>query len=232
MFRFKLIVRELFLFFKQKEKEEEQTSFISTIYQSNMSERFQLNNNNNWQNLIEHIPEADIDDLSHSEQTQSFGFEVPNQTYNYTQTMHDISPEIDYQTIVTSKDLYNDPNPQIIRRPSTADPVVYNQNVRIRFLQPPPIEQGPLIIKEIREPQPPPPPPLVDLYLCILITYNFFPLVLKRSFVNVHYLRFLLHRLFFVNVRHQSRPFKLVFLILFHYLWKLVFLLLFSTSNY
>ena len=232
MFRFKLIVRELFLFFKQKEKEEEQTSFISTIYQSNMSERFQLNNNNNWQNLIEHIPEADIDDLSHSEQTQSFGFEVPNQTYNYTQTMHDISPEIDYQTIVTSKDLYNDPNPQIIRRPSTADPVVYNQNVRIRFLQPPPIEQGPLIIKEIREPQPPPPPPLVDLYLCILITYNFFSLVLKRSFVNVHYLRFLLHRLFFVNVRHQSRPFKLVFLILFHYLWKLVFLLLFSTSNY
>lgn len=232
MFRFKLIVRELFLFFKQKEKEEEQTSFISTIYQSNMSERFQLNNNNNWQNLIEHIPEADIDDLSHSEQTQSFGFEVPNQTYNYTQTMHDISPEIDYQTIVTSKDLYNDPNPQIIRRPSTADPVVYNQNVRIRFLQPPPIEQGPLIIKEIREPQPPPPPPLVDLYLCILITYNFFPLVLKRSFVNVHYLRFLLHRLFFVNVRHQSRPFKLVFLILFHYLWKLVFLFLFSTSNY
>ena len=197
-----------------------------------MSERFQLNNNNNWQNLIEHIPEADIDDLSHSEQTQSFGFEVPNQTYNYTQTMHDISPEIDYQTIVTSKDLYNDPNPQIIRRPSTADPVVYNQNVRIRFLQPPPIEQGPLIIKEIREPQPPPPPPLVDLYLCILITYNFFPLVLKRSFVNVHYLRFLLHRLFFVNVRHQSRPFKLVFLILFHYLWKLVFLFLFSTSNY
>mgnify|MGYP007061210808 FL=1 len=232
MFRFKLIVRELFLFFKQKEKEEEQTSFISTIYQSNMSERFQLNNNNNWQNLIEHIPEADIDDLSHSEQTQSFGFEVPNQTYNYTQTMHDISPEIDYQTIVTSKDLYNDPNPQIIRRPSTVNPVVYNQNVRIRFLQPPPIEQGPLIIKEIREPQPPPPPPLVDLYLCILITYNFFSLVLKRSFVNVHYLRFLLHRLFFVNVRHQSRPFKLVFLILFHYLWKLVFLLLFSTSNY
>ena len=232
MFRFKLIVRELFLFFKQKEKEEEQTSFISTIYQSNMSERFQLNNNNNWQNLIEHIPEADIDDLSHSEQTQSFGFEVPNQTYNYTQTMHDISPEIDYQTIVTSKDLYNDPNPQIIRRPSTVNPVVYNQNVRIRFLQPPPIEQGPLIIKEIREPQPPPPPPLVDLYLCILITYNFFPLVLKRSFVNVHYLRFLLHRLFFVNVRHQSRPFKLVFLILFHYLWKLVFLFLFSTSNY
>ena len=232
MFRFKLIVRELFLFFKQKEKEEEQTSFISTIYQSNMSERFQLNNNNNWQNLIEHIPEADIDDLSHSEQTQSFGFEVSNQTYNYTQTMHDISPEIDYQTIVTSKDLYNDPNPQIIRRPSTVNPVVYNQNVRIRFLQPPPIEQGPLIIKEIREPQPPPPPPLVDLYLCILITYNFFSLVLKRSFVNVHYLRFLLHRLFFVNVRHQSRPFKLVFLILFHYLWKLVFLLLFSTSNY
>jgi len=232
LFRFKLIVRELFLFFKQKEKEEEQTSFISTIYQSNMSERFQLNNNNNWQNLIEHIPEADIDDLSHSEQTQSFGFEVPNQTYNYTQTMHDISPEIDYQTIVTSKDLYNDPNPQIIRRPSTVNPVVYNQNVRIRFLQPPPIEQGPLIIKEIREPQPPPPPPLVDLYLCILITYNFFSLVLKRSFVNVHYLRFLLHRLFFVNVRHQSRPFKLVFLILFHYLWKLVFLLLFSTSNY
>ncbi|CAF1153121.1 unnamed protein product [Rotaria sp. Silwood1] len=58
--------------------------------------------------------------------------------------------------------LYNDPNPQIIRRPAATGPIIYKQNVLVRFLQPPPVPPpGPLIIKEIRPPQPPPPPPLV-----------------------------------------------------------------------
>ncbi|CAF1033659.1 unnamed protein product [Rotaria sordida] len=57
--------------------------------------------------------------------------------------------------------VYQDPNPQIIRRPAPGGGVTYTQNIRIRFLQPPPVPPpGPLIIKEVRPPQPPPPPPL------------------------------------------------------------------------
>ncbi|CAF0714167.1 unnamed protein product [Adineta steineri] len=58
--------------------------------------------------------------------------------------------------------VYNDPNPEIIRRAATEGPLTYQQKILIRFLQPPPVPPpGPLIIKEIRPPQPPPPPPLV-----------------------------------------------------------------------
>ncbi|CAF4697837.1 unnamed protein product, partial [Rotaria magnacalcarata] len=46
--------------------------------------------------------------------------------------------------------------------PAQTGQITYTQNVKIRFLQPPPIPPpGPLIIKEVRPPQPPPPPPLV-----------------------------------------------------------------------
>lgn len=38
-----------------------------------------------------------------------------------------------------SQNLYQDPNPQIIRRPAQGGPVTYTQNVKIRFLQPPAI---------------------------------------------------------------------------------------------
>ncbi|UJR31636.1 hypothetical protein I4U23_019118 [Adineta vaga] len=62
----------------------------------------------------------------------------------------------------TGTGIYNDPNPEIIRRTSTQGPITYQQKISIRFLQPPPVPPpGPLIIKEIRPPQPPPPPPLV-----------------------------------------------------------------------
>ncbi|CAF3924728.1 unnamed protein product [Adineta steineri] len=57
--------------------------------------------------------------------------------------------------------LYQDPNPQILRRPAIGGPQVYTQRVIVKFLQAPPMPPpGPLIIKEIRAPQPPPPPPL------------------------------------------------------------------------
>ena len=57
--------------------------------------------------------------------------------------------------------LYQDPNPQIIRRPAPGGVQTYTQNIRVRFLQPPPVPApGPLIIKEVRPPQPPVPPPL------------------------------------------------------------------------
>ncbi|CAF0806886.1 unnamed protein product [Adineta steineri] len=57
--------------------------------------------------------------------------------------------------------LFQDSNPQIIRRPAPGGPLTYTQNIRVRFLQPPPIPPpGPLIIKEVRPPQPPVQPPL------------------------------------------------------------------------
>jgi len=57
--------------------------------------------------------------------------------------------------------LFQDPNPQIIRRANPAGVQTYTQNIRVRFLQPPPVPApGPLIIKEVRPPQPPVPPPL------------------------------------------------------------------------
>ncbi|CAF0877785.1 unnamed protein product [Rotaria sp. Silwood1] len=62
---------------------------------------------------------------------------------------------------VDAQGLYQDPNPQIIRRPAPGGPQTYTQRVQVRFLQPPPVPApGPLIIKEVRPPQPPPPPPL------------------------------------------------------------------------
>ncbi|CAF2867283.1 unnamed protein product [Rotaria sp. Silwood2] len=66
------------------------------------------------------------------------------------------------QYSTNAQGLYQDPNPQIIRRPAQSGQVTYTQNIKIRFLQPPAIPApGPLIIKEVRPPQPPPPPPLV-----------------------------------------------------------------------
>jgi len=57
--------------------------------------------------------------------------------------------------------LFQDPNPQIIRRANPMGVQTYTQNIRVRFLQPPPVPApGPLIIREVRPPQPPVPPPL------------------------------------------------------------------------
>ncbi|CAF4227589.1 unnamed protein product, partial [Rotaria magnacalcarata] len=59
------------------------------------------------------------------------------------------------------QNLFQDPNPQVVRRPAPGGNVTYTQNIRVRFLQPPPVPPpGPLIIKEVRAPQPPLPPPL------------------------------------------------------------------------
>ncbi|CAF1256184.1 unnamed protein product, partial [Didymodactylos carnosus] len=61
-----------------------------------------------------------------------------------------------------AKGLFQDPNPQIIKRQAPGGAITYKQNIMVRFLQPPAIPPpGPLIIKEVRPPQPPAPPPLV-----------------------------------------------------------------------
>jgi hypothetical protein len=57
--------------------------------------------------------------------------------------------------------LFRDHNPQVIRRPAPGGGVTYTQNIRVRFLQPPPVPpHGPLVIREVRPVQPPVPPPL------------------------------------------------------------------------
>ena len=47
-------------------------------------------------------------------------------------------------------------------------PLIYKQNIMVKFLKPPPVPLGPLIIREVRPPQPPPPPPLVSRNLIFL----------------------------------------------------------------
>ncbi|CAF3738046.1 unnamed protein product [Rotaria sp. Silwood1] len=62
----------------------------------------------------------------------------------------------------SAKNIYFDPDPQIVRRATTEGPIIYQQKILVRFLQPPAIPSpGPLIIKEVRPVQPPPPLPLI-----------------------------------------------------------------------
>ena len=117
-----------------------------------------------WQQLTNDHHNHDVSQSdSANDVTTSFGF---NQTQNHhIENQHspeEINPTIDYETIIRSKQLYMDPNPQFIRKPQMIVPIIYKQNISIKFLKPPPVPQGPLIIREVRPPQPPPPPPLVS----------------------------------------------------------------------
>jgi len=58
----------------------------------------------------------------------------------------------------TANGVYNDPNPQIIRRPATVGPLIYQQKVFVRFLQPPPI----------------PPPGVITQMVTIYVIYIYF----------------------------------------------------------
>ena len=85
--------------------------------------------------------------------------------YNQDIPFEETNSNADYESIIPTKHLYYDPNPEIIRKSTTTNPVVYNQNIMVRFLQPPPVPLGPLIIREVRPPQPQPSSPLVSLNL-------------------------------------------------------------------
>ncbi|KAL7669380.1 hypothetical protein ACOME3_010037 [Neoechinorhynchus agilis] len=54
-----------------------------------------------------------------------------------------------------------DPNPIVIRKQDNRAPVEYKQKVFVRYLQPPTVKPGPLIIKEQRAPPEKPMPPLI-----------------------------------------------------------------------
>ena len=88
---------------------------------------------------------------SHEDVTRSFGF----------QQIETPTTDANYEALVRSKQLFYDPDPEIIRKPQMIKPLIYRQNISIKFLKPPPFRQEPLIIREVRPPQPPPPPPLV-----------------------------------------------------------------------
>ncbi|CAF4676232.1 unnamed protein product [Rotaria sp. Silwood1] len=129
------------------------------------------NTMNSWQHLSNNISTDDqnYQNISQSDSmdeiTVSFGFQHQDDTENKDQSKQNSSEEIDstvdYETFVRSRQLYVDPNPELIRKPLMISPLAYKQNIRIKFLKPPPVPQGPLIIREVRPPQPPPPPPLV-----------------------------------------------------------------------
>jgi len=142
-----------------------------------------INDIHNWEQLLGDKSEIDTSYLDSTQtdllanQSASFGFQQQGDAFQHNQnTFEDnVNAETDYETIVRSKNLYYDPQPQVIRKPSMPNPIVYNQNIMIRFLQPPPVAQGPLIIREVRPPQPPPPPPLVSLNLYLKQTKPLFP---------------------------------------------------------
>jgi len=125
------------------------------------------NINQNWEQLSgdvspnnqrhQNVSQSDTtDDI-----TTSFGFQQqpPDQTESLVK---EINFTTDYQTFVRSQKLYFDPNPELIRKPQMITPLIYKQNIMIKFLKPPSVPLGPLIIREVRPPQPPPPPPLVS----------------------------------------------------------------------
>jgi hypothetical protein len=177
-------------------------SNINGDYQATSNEYIQ-----NWEQFASGLDSNYQQDISQSDsmtdQTTSFGFQQEEENifqYNQKLLSEEINPEMDYETLIRTKDLYFDPDPQIIRKPTPKEPVVYNQNIMVRFLQPPPVPQGPLIIREVRPPQPPPPPPLVNINPYSSKTLFLF---LKRLFVNEHHHHFHLHHLFFVNDLHR-----------------------------
>jgi hypothetical protein len=85
----------------------------------------------------------------------------------------------------TATGIYNDPNPQILRRAATGAPITYQQNIRVRFLQPPALPPPGVIFKKKLN---------NHIYL-----FYFSHLLLKKY---VHHNRLHLHRLSYVNVHH------------------------------
>lgn len=122
---------------------------------------------NDDQKYRSHSRSDSTDDL-----TTSFGFQ--QQTDSIDHISKDDNTSFDYKAIIQSQKLYYDPNPELIRKPQMIAPLLYTQRVMVKFLKPPSIPLGPLIIREVRPPQPPPPPPLVNPNLISWsITFDF-----------------------------------------------------------
>lgn len=134
--------------------------------------------NQNWEKLSRETSTTDqrfhnrTESDSTEDITTSFGFQQQYSEQNQKEEVtRVISSTVDYETIVRSENLFFDPDPELIRKPQMIKPVVYTQNIKIKFLKPPSIPLGPLIIREVRPPQPPPPPPLVSENLIFIASY-------------------------------------------------------------
>ncbi|CAF4037820.1 unnamed protein product, partial [Rotaria magnacalcarata] len=147
----------------QSDHDETQSFNVDGGYQ--YSQSYQTDANNTIQSWEQLVGGDIVSQKDHSQQDVSSvdlpGNHTVNFQFNTDSSYEEVNADVDYETIVRSKNVYNDPQPQIIRKPSQINPVVYNQRVTIRFLQPPPVEQGPLIIREVRPPPPPPQVPLI-----------------------------------------------------------------------
>ncbi|CAF4011586.1 unnamed protein product [Rotaria magnacalcarata] len=127
------------------------------------------------QSWSQQLPGADQDyrtraqSDSTDEITVSFGFHhqdpVENKQESNEMEPEEINATVDYETLVRTRQLYEDPNPQVIKKPQMIAPLVYKQNITIKFLKPPPVPLGPLVIREIirqrPQPAPSPPPPII-----------------------------------------------------------------------
>lgn len=131
-------------------------------YQYDDSQTFDIQSTDpSFQTRIESWEQLMGEEAYHQQRSESSSSQDQTGTFPFQPVTEELDPQIDYETIIRSKNLFYDPSPKVIRKSSTDNSMVYTQNVMIRFLQPPPVEQGPLIIREVRPPQPPPPPPLV-----------------------------------------------------------------------
>lgn len=86
--------------------------------------------------------------ITESDQYESSTFaEAANfETVNYSSANTDVSSLATMVTSTTTQQyetdaqgLFKDSNPQVIRKPATGGPLTYEQNIKIRFLQPPPV---------------------------------------------------------------------------------------------
>lgn len=102
--------------------------------------------------------------------------------------------------------LFQDPNPQIIRRPAQGGQVTYTQNIKIRFLRPPPAPE-PGVSTHIKQVQ--------SEFLI-----NFSHLLYKKSdHLNHHHH----HHWLFVNVLQHIQHHLLLFYVNDHHLYQLHF---------
>lgn len=160
----RLMMRGPYGYSHQPDHDETQPFNVDGGYQYSQSYQTDANNTiQSWEQLLGGDTVGQGEQLNQDVSSADFpANHTASFQFNKDSSYEEVNADVDYETIVRSKNAYNDPQPQIIRKPCQANPVVYNQKVIIRFLQPPPVEQGPLIIREVRPPQPPPQAPIVS----------------------------------------------------------------------
>ena len=88
----------------------------------------------------------EIDEATANQILQSISAASVNQQYQWVDAgstanvVADAPVSVSTSTLNYSGELFQDPNPpQVIRRPPQQGPITYQQNVSVRYLQPPPV---------------------------------------------------------------------------------------------